>query len=32
MELRQRADSGEITAEGLAANLNRLGKLALLVA
>jgi methyltransferase-like protein/SAM-dependent methyltransferase len=31
-ELRQRANSGEITAESLEANLNRLGKLALLVA
>jgi methyltransferase-like protein len=32
LELRQRANSGEITAESLETNLNRLGKLALLVA
>jgi methyltransferase-like protein len=32
LELHQRADSAEITAESLEANLNRLGKLALLVA
>jgi hypothetical protein len=31
-ELRLRANSGEITAERLEANLDRLGKLALLVA
>ena len=32
VELRQRANSAEITAESLEANLDRLGKLALLVA
>jgi len=32
LELRQRASSGEITAESLETNLERLGRLALLVA